>query len=351
METSGVLQRTGEPVLKYVPSDFLVRENLVVALKAAEESDQRYLLLRKQGYTTFEAVGAVADRFGIPRRSVTYAGLKDEDGITEQLVAVPLAAAADLGAAWRLSAEDRWLELQHYGYGAEPLAIGALEGNSFRTVVRNLDAERAERIAAAASSVHVFVNYYDVQRFGVPTGPKLTHLVGAAILAGDWSTALTRVVELKAPESPAAGAWTGSPQGFFDQMDPRTVSFYLAAHSSYEWNATVREAIRRTCPGQYRSVRVDGLEYLYLTSPRAALSLLVDAPTVPYQRYEYSDGGVSNRLSTRTTVVQTRLRVSTPEPDELVAGTYRVTLGFPLPSGCYATAALRQLLAYGDVAG
>ncbi len=346
LETSGVWRGPGVPVLKYVPSDFLVRENLVVALHDSADSGQRYLMLRKQGYTTSEAIGVIAGHLGVPRLSVTYAGLKDEDGITEQLVAVPRESAADLETGWRLAEPDRWLELHHYGFGAEPLAIGRLEGNSFRTVLRGLDEPLAEEIVRAARSSHVFVNYYDTQRFGVPHGPKWTDRVGAAILDGDWGVALDELIGLRAPESEAAAAWSGTAEEFFRGLDPRTVSFYLAALASRQWNDDVRAAIRRVSPDGFQEVSVEGVEFLYLNSPGDTLRLLVDSPVLPYRRYSFVDGEVTSRESERTTVVQTRLRAARPEPDELLDGTHRLTLGFPLPSGCYATAALRQLLAY-----
>lgn len=112
-----------QPILKHRPDDFLVRENLVVRLVPPDKATQHYLLLRKCGYTTIEAVQLIANKLGLPSEDVTYGGLKDEDAITEQMVAVPVdVVPTDMRtASWLLTQEPhRWLELQHHGFGVDP---------------------------------------------------------------------------------------------------------------------------------------------------------------------------------------------------------------------------------------
>ena len=340
------------PVLKHCPADFLVRENMVVSLTDQASADQQYLILRKSGYTTMEAVRLIADKLGLATQDVTYGGLKDEDGITEQLVAVPLGALAALSnqpsgpQQWLLTEPDRWLALQHYGYGVEPLRIGRLEGNGFQIVVRNLDAGQAARLARLRKVSLLFLNYYDTQRFGVPGGPKRTHLVGAAILAQEWDQALRELVGLHAPESAMASTWQGPAQEFFTRLDPRTSSFYLAAQASARWNALLRETVTATCPDEYLCVELEGLAYRYVTSMDAAIKLMGAARELPYDRYSYQDGQPVPRTSRRSTVVQTTVSITRDRPDERIPGMFQVGLNLFLPSGCYATAAVRQLLAY-----
>jgi tRNA pseudouridine13 synthase len=284
------------PVLKYIPADFLVRENIVVRMVDEETASFRYLLLRKQGLTTFEAVGKIAEFLGLPRGEVTYAGLKDEDGITEQLIAIPYHradAASGIPHPVFQDAGDRWVELRHYGHGIEPVKVGQLEGNSFRIVVRNLSDDDTQRLAGRHRLNLFFINYYDTQRFGVPGGPKLTHSVGAGILSGEWDQALATLIRLRAPESRSAEDWPGSAQQFFAQLDPRVVSFYLAA------------------------------------------------------QYTYDNCAVTYRDSQRPTVTQASVLVAEAGlPDEFFPGRKAAVIRFALPSGSYATAAVRQLFGY-----
>lgn len=338
-----------EPIVKHVPTDFIVRENMVVRLTDRDSAKQQYVLLRKCGYTTMEAVRLLADRLGLTSPEVTYGGLKDEDGITEQLVAVPLNALPDTtkDLPWPVVADGgRWLELQHYGYGIDPLRIGRLEGNGFRVVIRNLAEDSAARLSSERKQTTFFLNYYDTQRFGVPGGPKRTHVVGSAILDGRWADALAALADLRAPESKSARTWTGDARDYFTALDPRTTSFYLAAHSSAEWNEQLTEQVADSCQEEHTTVTVEGISYRYVTSPVAATRVLAATAMLPYTKYEFLDGTPVPTASSRTTVVQTMIVASPVEEDHAHSGRFCVELRFFLPSGSYATAAVRQLLSY-----
>jgi tRNA pseudouridine13 synthase len=334
-----------DPVVKHSPADFVVRENLVVDLVPRDAATHQYLLLRKTGYTTFEAIRLIAEALSVPPEEVSYAGLKDEDGVNEQLIAVTV-PGMDGPDRTITEGPARRLELRHYGHGTAPLAVGRLNGNGFRAVIRNLDGAAAERLAAGRQHTTFFLNYYDTQRFGVPGGKKLTHLVGAAILGDDWDTALKTLGELGSPESAKARDWTGGGRGFFRQLDPRVTAFYCAAHASFQWNSALREVIRETCPRDSHELRIDGLRYAYVATPRAAVRVLNVTSDLPNTRYSFTDGQPRATATPRATVVQTVLNAENPAPDEVFPGRSRVTLSFFLPSGCYATAALRQILGY-----
>lgn len=329
-----------EPVLKRVPTDFLVRENVVVDLVDEQAATHQYALLRKCGYTTMEAVRLLADRLELSARDITYAGLKDEDGVTEQLIAFP---AGNLPArrAWRDA--ERWLELVPYGFGDTPLEIGRLEGNGFRVILRDLSPAEAAALSAARKINLLFLNFYDTQRFGVPGGPKLTHVLGGALLDEDWDTALSVLIALNAPESRLAAHWRGKARDFFATLDPRTSSFYLAAHASARWNADLADIVAKASPQQYMDIELDGMDYRYVDSDDAAAVVLAAARELLFTKYAFRDGVVTSRLSPRPTVVQTTVEAGADTPDRYFPGRFAVPLNFFLPSGSYATAAIRQL--------
>ncbi|PCG84225.1 tRNA pseudouridine(13) synthase TruD [Streptomyces sp. WZ.A104] len=338
-----------EPVVKHLPTDFLVRESLVVRLGEPATASWRYLMLRKCGYTTMEASRLVAAALGLSSREVTYGGLKDEDAVTEQLIGIP--ANTDVPSlteeGWTVAAEaDRWLTLHPYGHGPEPLGVGDLEGNAFRLIVRNLDAATAGQLTSRRKLTALVLNYYDIQRFGVPGGPRRTHLVGAAMLDGRWDEALRELAGLGAPESPAAERWEGPAAEFFTGLDPRTSAFYLAAHSSHLWNAELASAVEHVCGAATVPVRVEGVPFSYAPSPEDAARVLGQNVMLPYTKYEFTADGPVTHASRRATVVQTSVLVSGPEPDEEFPGRLRAELRFFLPSGSYATAAIRQILGY-----
>jgi tRNA pseudouridine13 synthase len=339
------MHRTG-PVLKHIPTDFVVREAMAVELVPESAAAWEYLVLRKSGYTTFEAVGLLAEALRVNRDQVTYAGLKDEDGVTEQLVGVPVGTGAPDTERHVAGGDERWLTVRRYGFGRRPMAIGKLAGNAFRIVVRNLDQEHAESVRQRRKLSAFVLNYYDTQRFGVPGGPKRTHHVGAALLAEDWDRALSELIGLRSPESRQAAEWAGSAKDYFYALDPRVTSFYLAAHASHEWNARLREIVRETCADSGYEVTFDGIGYLWTSSPADAARILARDFTLPYTRYWFTTDGVQVTQSARSTVVQTVMEVSDVEADEVHPGRNRLTLSFFLTSGSYATAAVRQVLGY-----
>ncbi|MET8760697.1 tRNA pseudouridine(13) synthase TruD [Lentzea sp. NPDC004782] len=338
-----------EAVLKHRPSDFIVREAMALPVQDEPGPAHRYLVLRKCGYTTTEAIGWIAAKLGLRTADITFGGLKDEDGVTEQLIALPATALSDEDTGCVLSlteADDRRLSLWHHGYGADPIAIGELEGNAFRVVVRDLGGSPAERFSALRKVNLLFLNYYDTQRFGVPGGPKRSHLVGEAMLAGDWSLALRELAGLGAPESDAAGAWTGQAKRFFDSLDPRAASFFLAAHSSHEWNTALAARAGEVFGDAALDVEIDTIPYRYARCGAAAAELLGNCREIPFVKRSLHNGLITAKTSTRASVVQTVVSVSGFGPDTEFPGRFQATLGFFLPSGCYATAAVRQLVSY-----
>jgi tRNA pseudouridine13 synthase len=334
------------PVLKHFPADFLVRESLVVDLSEEEAATHQYVTLRKCGYTTSEAVGMLADAFDFARRDVTYAGLKDEDAITEQLMAIPSGIGEKKNdLPWSFRDNGRWIDVRHYGYGGEPLSIGVLPGNCFRVTARNLDIAHTEWMATTRKALTFFLNYYDHQRFGVPGGPKRTHHVGAAILAGEWKVALDELRMLKAPESEAARLWDGPPEKFFQQIDPRSSSFFLASHASALWNKDLSDVVGSVCADSYQ-VAYDGLTYRWAGSDSDAAAIIATSSRLPYPRYKFTEDGIEKAESERTTVVQSLINISDYQEDEVHSGRARATFSMFLPSGSYATAAIRQFLGY-----
>jgi len=77
-----------DAVIKYRPDELLVRETLVARCVPRSQATHELLLLRKCGYTTMEACRLIADDLALALRDVSWGGLKDEDGITEQLIGV-----------------------------------------------------------------------------------------------------------------------------------------------------------------------------------------------------------------------------------------------------------------------
>jgi tRNA pseudouridine13 synthase len=362
-----------EPVLKFRPQDFLVVESAIIPAPPPPQNagyqiadyldaDFDYLRLRKSGYTTFEAIELIAKSLSLHRLDVGYAGLKDEDGITEQIISVPHgsldrgAGVGGTGASGVTFIEpvreehpaEHFISLQYHGCGTEAIRVGHLNGNSFRIVVRNLDEATATGLQARGTLSHLFANYYDTQRFGVPGGPRLTHLIGRAVIAERWAEARNLLRASGAPESQQAADFAGTASELFAALDPRLVSFYRSAAASADWNDVLAARLTACCAGDVSENVSAGLTYAFAPAQEHLAVLMRQWPELPYIKHRWDGQEMAESYSVRTTVIQTVIRAEDAAPDGHFGNGWRVTLNFFLPSGCYATTAIRQLFARKD---
>ncbi len=165
--------------LKQKPEDFSVKESY----RFDEDPEGRYrvYLMDKQKLSTFEALDRIRTRFGLRPGAISYCGLKDKQGRTEQLIAVD-------GA--EVEMQDPDLRLKPLGRTARPLSARNTTSNRFSVTVRALTEEDLAHLPLAAAEVNRLgvVNYFDSQRFG-----SLKHgqgYIAKDLLRGDFEAAL-----------------------------------------------------------------------------------------------------------------------------------------------------------------
>lgn len=330
-------------VVKFKPEDFKVSEVYIPQIDKPTDQRHDYYYLRKRGYTTFEAIERLATTLDCARHDISYAGLKDEDGITEQLVGVAQGCAhgpVDLNKPGE--GIENWIKLSKSNLSGPPIEIGQLVGNAFRVVIRNLDPALSERIEAHRKHEFHFLNYYDTQRFGIPNAPKNTHLVGQQLIVQDFEAAFDVLLSSQTNEAKKAEAWTGDKQGFFETLDPRVCSFYYAAAASFDWNQTLINAIDQTDTPRKREEFRNGLRYLFSNDPNAIFNAQEAARKNPMVRYGREGDFAPVGTEERPAVIQTRFRLVDIGPDEHHQGQLKAAFEYFLPSGCYATMAMEQ---------
>ncbi len=155
----GVPRASG--VIKAQPEDFVVIEDLGYPYDG--EGEQVLVRVRKTGCNTRFVAEAIAKFLGVPPRDLSYAGMKDRHAVTEQTLCfrVPGTAMPNL-AGFALDGVEILQVIRH----KRKLRIGALAGNAFRLVVREVsdraDVEnRLQRIQRQGVP-----NYFGEQRFG-----------------------------------------------------------------------------------------------------------------------------------------------------------------------------------------
>ena len=335
--------------IKLKPEDFCVTEALALGPASGDaNTDFHYLRLRKSGFTTFQAIDAIASFLEVEPHRVTYCGLKDEDAVTDQMIAIPGDRDVDrLEQFNRLhDAGDRFLQLLAYGRYADPLTVGGLAGNAFRIRIRNLPRDLADTLRDLDHALPIsVVNYYDTQRFGVPNGPKTTHEIGAALIGDDYDRALRLLSQAQTPEAATARDWQGSPQSFFETLEPRIVAFFMSADSSDKWNKSVKFALEENLgPEQLIGYSRDGFGFVTARSATDLAVALSSVPTIEYRRFRPEGGRFVSTGIARPSLIHPVINIERIEADDVHSDRLSAIVSFFLPSGAYATNVINQLL-------
>jgi tRNA pseudouridine13 synthase len=148
--------------LRSSPEDFVVDE--IQEITPDADGEHAWLLVRKRGANTDWVAKALARFAGVAPMDVSYAGLKDRHAVTTQAFTVylPGRAAPDWSA---LGLEG--VEVLSHSRHRRKLKRGALAGNRFRIVLREVDGDR-ERAAQVLQGIAArgVPNYFGEQRFG-----------------------------------------------------------------------------------------------------------------------------------------------------------------------------------------
>jgi len=143
--------------LKRIPEDFQVDE-----LSQVTSTSGPFALyqLTKQSIGTLEVINSVVDRWKIPRRRISYGGLKDKHALTTQFITVHHGPKKPLA--------QRSFELEYLGQVSRAFVPADIDGNRFTITLRDMTVEEVERAETAAVDVRCdgVPNYFDDQRFG-----------------------------------------------------------------------------------------------------------------------------------------------------------------------------------------
>lgn len=185
--------------IRLFPQDFIVEEKMNdgnvarvdeikqnTAEKKNEKDNTLYANLIKIGIPTNVAVKRISECLKIDKNKIGYAGLKDADALTAQLVAFP---------GIRITAEEVMnqkipsIHLANFYYSQGSLTPGDLEANIFTITIRTKEAiDEKFRIKIDTIAKFGVLNYFQSQRFG---GLRLlSHKLGKLIMRGEYELAV-----------------------------------------------------------------------------------------------------------------------------------------------------------------
>ena len=318
--------------LRATAADFQVDE--VLGFEPDGEGEHALLLVRKIGLNTEELVRQLARHAGLRPRDVGYCGLKDRNAVTTQWFSLGLAGRQEPDWAELDSERVQVLQAQRH---RRKLRRGAARGNRFR--IRIVDAA-GEREAAegrlAALRERGAPNYFGEQRFGRDYGN------------------LERAEQLF--------------QGTLKRVNPHLRGLYLSAARSQIFNELLAQRVRagswnRALPGDLMQLE-GSRSWFPVAEPDAEIERRMEEGDIHPTGSLWGRGAVPSsglaaageqalaerfaswcRGLERFGLKQDRRALRVPLHElEWGWGDASLELEFRLPSGCFATSVLRELV-------
>ena len=167
-------------MLKVAPEDFVVEE--LPLYEPSREGTHTFFAIKKRNLSTLEAINRIARELNVATRDFGYAGLKDKNAVTTQILSVEGVPPERVLKIEQPAIEVLWAE-RH----AHKLRVGHLRGNRFGITVRDLVQDHLPTIKTAIERLTTegVPNRFGWQRFG---NKNDSHLIGKALMKSEWET-------------------------------------------------------------------------------------------------------------------------------------------------------------------
>jgi len=207
-------------------------------------------------------------------------------------------------------------------------------------VARGLDKKTAQHTSAVYADGQWFkaVNYYDKQRFGLPEGPYVAQDIGSAIISGDYSKATS--IYLKSGNA-SLDFPNGVPNDPLAMIDNRKLQFFLSAYNSILWNQELSDKFGKD------TIKFEIFKGHIVALPKSrefdnSIEKVFSRPELSLSQ----NVGIQSKTKERIVFTESRVFAGLLYDDVYHPGKYAIDLAFYLPSGCYATLFVRQLLEF-----
>lgn len=163
--------------IKQRPEDFVVQE--IPLYEPTGQGDHVMAMIQKVGISTLDACTELARLLRIDRRDIGYAGMKDAQAVTQQIVTLPLVKVEDVRTIQSDRIKVLWAEKHR-----SKIRMGHLAGNRFVIKIRDVDPMKVVKLKPVMEILHRrgIPNYFGEQRFGRRGN---NDLLGAAFVRGD----------------------------------------------------------------------------------------------------------------------------------------------------------------------
>ncbi|MBI4152236.1 tRNA pseudouridine(13) synthase TruD [Candidatus Woesearchaeota archaeon] len=336
-------------IIKHLPEDFIVKE--ISNITPQKQGRYCYVLLHKRQRNTLDVVREMARQLRIKEKQIGFAGSKDKQGITEQVISL-----AGTGKDKIAASNVRNAEFTILGYGNTPITLGDLQGNAFEIVVRDLP----EDIRKDDLSFSPYLeNYFDEQRFSTQNVA-----VGKALLKKDFAGAV-RLISNTASlahlrDHPADFV------GALKKIPVRLLRMYVHALQSLLWNRTTAAYLQRKGTLE-KSIDYSQGKLVFVKDTQRLFG--INIPLVGFDEMQTEEAEIKKIITgllaeekmdqndfvikqipeltvegdLRQLIVPIgNIQLGSVEDDEIFFGKKKMKVCFTLPKGSYATMAVRK---------
>ena len=350
------------------PEDFIVEE--LPLYEPSGTGAHTYFAIRKRKLSTMAAINRIARELQVPTRDFGYAGLKDKNAVTTQVLSVEGVAPERILRIEQPAIEVLWAERHTH-----KLRVGHLRGNRFELTLRDISHDAVPLVETAMQRLGIegVPNRFGVQRFG---NKNDSHLIGKALMKADWETVVRYI---HADDAPQVDSGARRPQAELARKPVEKVAtsipyrlrkLYLSAYQAYLFNTVLEKRmphLDKLLAGDIAVKHSNGAPFRVedptIEQPRAdAFEISPSGPIFGY-KMRMPTGDVFTletsilaeegmRLEEFRKVVGIRLP-GTRRPLRMPIQLHEVSaidsgvgicLGFTLPAGGYATVVVEELL-------
>ena len=351
------------------PEDFIVEE--LPLYEPSGTGTHTYFAIRKRNLSTMEAINRIARELQVPTRDFGYAGLKDKNAITTQVLSVEGITPERVLRIEQPGIEVLWAERHTH-----KLRVGHLRGNRFELTLRDISHDALSLVNTVMERLVTegVPNRFGVQRFG---NKNDSHLIGKALVKAEWETVVRYMGTNDTQQTDGVvhrmqrELARKSVEKVVVSIPYRLRKLYLSAYQAHLFNTVLEKRM----PHLGRLLEGD---IAVKHSNRAPF--LVEAPTVEQPRadaFEISPSGpifgykmrmpTGDVLTLETSILAeeavrlekfrkvvgirlpgTRRPLRMPiqlHKVSIVGNDLGIRLGFTLPAGGYATVVVEELLA------
>jgi len=179
--------------------DFIVKE--ITNREEGEEGKYLIVELTKRDWDTHHLTRTLSRILQVSQKRISVAGTKDKRALTTQKISIFDTDASEIE---KIHLKD--IELKVLGRSRKSVELGDLWGNDFRITVRNIENSPEETEALLKKTTDEILaqggvpNFFGIQRFG--SVRPVTHLVGKAIVEGNFEKAALLYIAEPFPEEP-----------------------------------------------------------------------------------------------------------------------------------------------------